>query len=65
MCMIYPWSLMLVLCLAGSFPVEQFGFKWIWFSIINHTVFVGLCVWMHLNKDILPNLSTLNEGNEK
>lgn len=56
---------MLVLCLAGSFPVEQFGFKWIWFSIINHTVFVGLCVWMHLNKDILPNLSTLNEGNEK
>lgn len=58
LCLVYPWSIVLVLCFGGSFPQRLFGFEWVWFTIANHLVFVGLCAWAYRNRQIFaPFLS--------
>lgn len=49
-CLAYPLSIGFVLCFAGSFPEREFHFKWAWLTIISHVVFVGLCVYIVMNR---------------
>lgn len=53
-CLIYPLSIGFVLCFAGSFPERDFHFNWVWLTFINHAVFLGLCGYILVNRQILP-----------
>lgn len=52
--LLYPLSIILVACMAGSFPEAKFYFRWVWLTFLNHAVFIGLCCFLLKNKAILP-----------
>lgn len=54
LCLSYLLSIVLVFCLAGSFPERSFHFSWKYFTIINHFAFISICCFVLKNRNILP-----------
>jgi len=52
-CWVYPWSLIFVMCLGGSFPERTYHLKWVWFTVVNHGIFLWLCWFLFKNKSLL------------
>jgi len=49
LCLLFPLSIILVFCIAGTFPEKTFDFKWNWLTIINHVVYIYLCYFIIRN----------------
>lgn len=60
LCLIYPWSIIFVICLAGSFPERLFHLRWAWFTFINHGIFIWLCCFLFKNKVLLSAIFDKN-----
>lgn len=56
LCLVFPWSIIFVMCLAGSFPERLFHIKWVWFTFINHGIFVWLCCFLIKNRGMVSGL---------
>lgn len=56
LCLTYLLSILVVFCLAGSFPERSFHFSWKYFTIVNHCVFISIWCYLLKNRTILPIL---------